>query len=597
MTQHSLAVELRKTDLLIIGSEGAGCMAAIGAESFPVSVLMVTKGQWGRSGATVTGAADFSVDSRTLKEEFGFPETNGNDSKELFAQDTVKGGKYLNNQKLVRIMVDQAPDRLRRLKAWGAEFSGRVIHPPGHTFPRGVFFRGPSFVQVIKRRTLSVPRLSLLSNTVVLDLIKDENRVIGALAWNMETGTLCLIQAKAVVLAAGGGMAIYKHSTAPSELTGDGFAMAARAGASLVDMEMPMFFPGLLAWPPALRKVQAPYHLASSGRIYGHMYNKRGQRFMQKWDPEHMEQTTRDILAVAMYSEMLAGNTGTHDGVFVSIKHLPDDLIDLIVEWDPGGSLKRYGFGKTYFDMKNYLPDLKRFSLEAVAACHFSNGGVLIDETCRTELEGLFAAGEVTGGVHGGNRLSGNAYAEFFVFGVIVGENAARWAREQPERPIRPSLLDEAVRPYAAIYERTKGANGFSMRKKLQELAWEKIGIVRSRKGIEEAIQEARVAQAEIEAEMAVSTKTLVMNQEFLAALEARNIALNIEMIATGALLRSESRGSHYLSDNPKTDFTNWTKNIKMKRTGDRIETRVESIVEVGIQPPMGLLPYGQTEV
>jgi succinate dehydrogenase/fumarate reductase flavoprotein subunit len=571
-------------------------MAAIAAEALPVSILMLTKGQWGRSGATVTGAADFSVDSCTLHEEFGFPDTSGEDSPDLFARDTVRGGKFLNNQNLVRIMVEQAPDRLRKLKAWGAQFSGRVIHPPGHTFPRGVYFRGPAFVQVIRKRTLAGPRLAVQSNTVVLDLLRDDDRVIGALAWDMEAGTLLAIEAKAIVLATGGGMAVYKHSTAPAELTGDGFAMAARAGASLVDMEMPMFFPGLLAWPPALRKVQVPYHLASSGRIYGHMYNKRGQRFMERWDPQRMEQATRDILAVAMYSEMLAGNAGPHGGVFVSIKHLPDDLIDMILDWDPGGSFKRYGFGKTYFDMRSYLPDLKRCSLEAVAACHFTNGGVVIDESCRTEVPGLFAAGEVTGGVHGGNRLSGNAYTDFFVFGAIAGEQAARWAAEQPQRRLPRALLDEVAAPYARIYARTTGANAFAMRKRLQELAWEKIGIVRTRERIEQALQEAQELRAEIDAEVGVSTRTLVMNQELLAAVEARSLALNVEMIAASALARPESRGSHYVSEHPKTDFANWTKNVRVQRTGDTIQVQVLPIVEAGIRPPTGLVPYGQTE-
>jgi succinate dehydrogenase/fumarate reductase flavoprotein subunit len=571
-------------------------MAAIAAEALPVSILMLTKGQWGRSGATVTGAADFSVDSRTLHEEFGFPDTSAEDSPEIFARDIVRGGKFLNNQKLVGLLVEQAPDRLRRLKAWGAQFSGRVIHPPGHAYPRGVYFRGPAFVQVIRKRTRAGPRLTVQSNTVVLELVRDEGRVIGALAWDMESGTLLAIEAKAIVLATGGAMAVYKHSTAPAELTGDGFAMAVRAGASLVDMEMPMFFPGLLAWPPALRKVQVPYHLASSGRIYGHMYNKRGERFMERWDAQRMEQATRDILAVAMYSEMLSGNAGPHGGVFVSIKHLPDDLIDMILDWDPGGSFKRYGFGKTYFDMRSYLPDLKRCSVEAVAACHFTNGGVVIDEACRTELAGLFAAGEVTGGIHGGNRLSGNAYTDFFVFGAIAGEQAARWAAAQPERRLPRALLDDLTVPYARMYARAVGANAFAMRKLLRDLAWEKVGIVRTRKRLEQALLEARELRAQIEAEVGVSTRTLVMNQELLAAVEARNLALNIEMIAASALARPESRGAHYVAEHPETDFTNWTKNVRVQRTGDRIEAQVVPIVKAGIEPPAGLVPYGQTE-
>jgi succinate dehydrogenase/fumarate reductase flavoprotein subunit len=451
-------------------------------------------------------------------------------------------------------------------------------------------------VQVIKRRTLGVPGLSVLQNTVVLDLVAEDDVVRGALALDMEAGRFVFICAKAVILATGGGMSAFKHSTAPVELTGDGTAMAARAGLPLVDMEFPMFFPGLFAWPPALKKVEVPYHLSAGGIIHGHMYNKRGERFMEKWDPEHIEHATRDIVSVGIYNEILAGNTGKHGGVYVSLKHLPDDLIDDIIEWDPVGSLKRYGFGKAYFDMPKYLPDLKRQSLEAVPASHFFNGGVVIDEDCRTGMAGVFAAGEVTGGVHGGNRLSGAAFSDFMVFGLIAGENAAAFAMDADGAPVHMDAVEKACRPYRAILDRPKGVSPFAVKSALQALAWEKLGVIRTQERIKDAIDEIRTHKAEMDAEMGVTSGSLLMNRELLAAIEARNIAQNMELIAVAALQRPESRAAHYLAENPMTDYRSWTKNIKLRIVEGEVTTTIEPIVGGILDPPNAVVPYGHTE-
>jgi succinate dehydrogenase/fumarate reductase flavoprotein subunit len=597
MTHGSYSVDRLATDLLIIGSEGAGCMAAIAAEESKLQVLMVTKGQWGKSGATVTGAADFAVDSKSLNTEFGFKGASREDSMDLFMEDTVNGGKNLANQKLVRILVEEAPSRLRLLIDWGAHFGGRLIKASGHTYPRGVFFPGPSFVQVLKRRTRAVDNLKIMVNTMVLDLVVERDRVLGALALNQESGQFLFIEAKAVILASGGAMGVYKHSTAPVELTGDGFAIAARAGASLVDMEFPMFFPGLFAFPPALKKIEVPYHLSAAGLVYGHMYNKFGERFMTRWDREHLEHSTRDIVSVAMYDEILKGNHSRHGGVYVSLKHLPDDLVEDIIEWDPAGSLKKYGFGKAYFDIKHYLPDLARRSLEAVPACHFSNGGVAIDEDCCCpEVSGLFAAGEVTGGIHGGNRLSGTAFTDFFVFGRLAGLRAAQFAMDTEKVEAPQSLLDQAVKPYMTMLNRKEGLSPFQAKRELQELAWDKLGIIRSLQRVEEAVTEVREYKQKLAAELAVSNKSLVMNQQLQAAIEARNVAENLEMIGLGAKTRQESRAAHYLSESPMTDYTNWTKNIRLLDEKGAYTVRVTPVVGGWITPPEGIVPYGETE-
>ncbi len=596
MVNRQFPVERLRTDLLIIGTEGAGCMAAIGAEDPNLAITMVTKGQWGKSGATVTGAADFSIDSRSLREDFGFTNADARDSKELFFRDTVKGGKYLNNQRLLEILVEEAPRRLRLLMDWGVKFSGRIIQPSGHGFPRGLLLPGPNFVQALKKRARAVPNLAVLENTLILDLLTEGDTVKGALAVDLERGRFVSIEARGVILAAGGGMSVYKHSTAPAELTGDGYALAVRAGATLVDMEFPMFFPGLFAWPPALQKIDVPYHLSAAGHVFGHMYNKRGDRFMRKWDPERMERTTRDIVSVGMYNEILSGNASPHGGVYVSIKHLPDDLIEAIIEWDPARSFKKFGFGKACFDMKRYLPDLKRYGVEAVAACHFFNGGVGIDEACRTDVQGLFAAGEVAGGIHGANRLSGNAFADFMVFGPVAGASAREYAKNGGGSGFPPSRVDQVLEPYLRLLERPSGFSPFQAKARLQSRAWEKIGIIRMERRIEELIPEIQGYWEEMDEKMAITTKGLVMNQEFMAAVEARNMAENILMIALAAGKRKESRGAHYLTEHPHTDYSRWTKNIRLKAQQGKILITLSPVVQTAIQPPEGILPYGKTE-
>jgi succinate dehydrogenase/fumarate reductase flavoprotein subunit len=298
-----------------------------------------------------------------------------------------------------------------------------------------------------------------------------------------------------------------------------------------------------------------------------------------------------------MYDEILRGNHSRHGGVYVSLKHLPDDLVEDIVEWDPAGSLKKYGFGKAYFDIRQYLPDLTRKSLEAVPACHFSNGGVVIDEDCRCpEVSGLFAAGEVTGGIHGGNRLSGTAFTDFLVFGHLAGLRAAQFARETGEVETPQTLLDRVVEPYLAMLSRDAGLSPFQARRELQELAWDKLGIIRSTERVKEGVAEVHDYKQKLLGELSVSNKSLVMNQQLQAAIEARNIAENLEMIGLGAKARQESRAAHYLSDNPMTDYTNWTKNIRVKMEDAVYKMRVTPIMGDWVTPPQGIVPYGEVE-
>lgn len=588
---ESLADRIVETDVLIVGSEGAGSPAALEAVKHGAKVTVVTKGSnIGRSGATVTGDADLDVDSRSLHERFGLSEADPQDSKDVFFEDMLKGGKYLNNQRLAEIHVEEAPDRLQDLLDLGVKIDG-LVHSSGHSYPRGVVIPGVKLMPPLRRAVLAT-EAQLECYTMITDLLTKDGGVVGAVGINGATGEFVVFKAKAVVLCTGGAMRMYPYTTAPEELTGDGGAMAYRAGAELIDMEFPMFLPGVFPWPPAVRGVDVPFILSTGGYVRGWMLNKSGERFIERWDPVHYEWTTRDIASVAMMTEILAGRGSPHGGVYVSLKHLPDNLIDHLEEWMPPEFYMFYGG----FNMKDYLPDLKREAIESVPASHFFNGGLRINERCETSLPGLFGAGEVTGGVHGANRLSGNAFTEMILWGHRAGRFAADFAKRRDEVSIDRNQLEETRHRTFAPLERKGGISSVDLRKRLQQTAWEKAGVIRDGKGMESALAEfVRMREEELP-QVSVRAKERVFNREWLQTLELENMLFVMEMVCRTSINRTESRGALYRRDHPDTDNINWLKNQIVSKQEDGMNIRSEGIVVTRIDPPKKILKYGRTE-
>jgi len=590
-TVENLSDRVIETDVLVVGSEGAGSTAVLEAIKQGVSVTVVTKGSSiGRSGATVTGDADLDVDSRSLHERFGLTGADTRDNQEVFFNDMLKGGKYLNNQKLVEIHVEAAPDRLEDLVDWGVKIDG-LLHASGHSYPRGAVIPGTKLMPVLRRTVLSTD-VNLVCYTMITELLTNRGRVVGAVGINGATGEFLVFKARAVVLCTGGAMRMYPYTTAPEELTGDGTAMAFRAGAELVDMEFPMFLPGVFPWPPAVKGVDIPFLLSTGGFVAGWMLNKHGDRFMRHWDPVNFEWTTRDICSVAMMTEILADRGSPHGGVYVSLKHLPDDVIDHLEDWMPPEFYMHYGG----FNMREYLPDLKRESIESVPASHFFNGGIRINEQCATSLPGLFAAGEVTGGVHGANRLSGNAFTEMVVWGHRSGRFAAEYAKQSPDVSIDREQLRELRAKTFAPLERKIGVSQAQIRKRMQQVAWEKAGVLRDGDSLEQALAEfVRIKEEELP-QVSVTSKERVFNREWARTLELENMLLIMEMVCRTSIKRTESRGALYRRDYPDTDNINWLRNQIVSNHDGEISVRSEPIVVTRVEPPKKLLKYGKTE-
>src|SRR5437016_4241703 len=311
-----------QTDVLIIGSEGAGARAAIAASDAGAEVTVVTKGRMTRSGATLTGAADLDVDSATLYRLLGRGDPD--DSQDAFFRDMVIEGKYLNDQPLVEAHVGDVPRRIEELLGWGLKIYD-LRQNPGHSYPRNLYTSGHDLVMLLKRQVRKRP-IKVVEDTLVTDILLAEGRAAGALALDLRSGELEVIQAAAVVLATGGGHNIYAYTTGPEDLTGDGQAMALRAGVPLINMEMTQFLPTTIINPPMARGNLFPFLLGPQNGLQYWLLNKYGERFMERWDAARMEFSTRDLTSIGIMNEILEGRGGPDGGVYYSLAHLPPNL-------------------------------------------------------------------------------------------------------------------------------------------------------------------------------------------------------------------------------------------------------------------------------
>jgi succinate dehydrogenase/fumarate reductase flavoprotein subunit len=573
---------MRTADVLIIGSEGAGARAAIEAHDRGVKVLVVTKGRMARSGATITAGMDIDMDSRSAKELLGLA-GNPADSPEVFFEDMVVEGKFINNQKIVEAHVQDAPKRIKEAADWGMKVVG-FLHGPGHRYPRGVYSSGGELMKALKGQ-VDQREIEVLEDVMVLELLKRDDRVNGVLCLDLRKGEFFTIGAKTVILATGGGMRVFPVTTAPEELTGDGQAMAWRAGADLVDMEMVQFLPCCFITPPAWSGITFPFFMGPGvGGVDAWLLNKFGNRFMKQWDPERMERTTRDILSIAVMNEVVEGRGSPSGGVFYSIKHLPDNLIDYFPVWrnepylTPGWEFKG-------FKLKGLMEEMKRgYASEVGPACHFFMGGIRINEFCQTTVPGLYAAGEVAGGTHGGNRLTGNACTQILVQGCRAGEKAALEAREVPGLEIDQDRAKALEKDYLKPFQNPEGPSSFALKKRIQTLAWEKVGVLRSGDLLNDALKTID-AMKEESVQVAVKVKDRQYNKEWIEALQARSLLTLLEAICRSGLAREDSRGAHYRRDFSRLDNEKWLKNVVVKNVQGKMETETVPIVMTSYDP------------
>jgi succinate dehydrogenase/fumarate reductase flavoprotein subunit len=547
------------TDCLIIGGGGAGVMAALHAcDAAPdLDVTVVVKGLVAQSGCTrmVQGGYNAVLDPR--------------DSFALHFGDTIRGGGYLNDQELAWILVNEAPLRLLELENRYGCFFDR--HPDGviHQKP----FAGQSFDRTVHRGDLTgieimgrlkdqlfARRVRRLEEHRALDLLPTQGvavaerggatggAVAGALLLDMRRGQLVLVRARAVLLATGGGATMYRIAAPSLEKAGDGVAMAWRAGARLMDMEMMQFHPtGLLAGPSRLTGSVLEEGLRGAGAT---LRNAHGERYMARYDPERMERATRDVVARAGYLEVAAGRGTPGGGVWIDVSHLGAGEV---LRQFPGMVERCRAVGR----------DLSREAVEVSPTAHFHMGGIAIDADCRTSLEGLFAAGEDAAGVHGANRLGGNGVAESIVFGARAGAVLAAYAPGRPLPALDESWAHRAATAALAPLTRERGEDAYALRERLGQLTWDQVGLVRHGAGLRSALDELE-SLARRAGEIAVNP-SLRLNGEWQQALDVGNLIQVARLIARAAQVREESRGSHYRSDFPQADDSRWLRNVRLQ--------------------------------
>ncbi|MCM3715908.1 FAD-binding protein [Alkalihalobacillus oceani] len=569
------------TDVLVVGSEASGAQAAIAAAEAGAYVTVVTKGKVNMSGATLTASADINVDSKTAK-ELGLPGDSG-DSEEQFFTDTVIGGKYLNNQKLVESIVRKIPTVLKGLMDDGLKAES-LIHTPGHEYPRGVIVNGLKLTRKLAQKMRKHDRVTIMEQIMVLEILKKDGKACGIYGYDLANGMFITIRAKAVVLATGGGMAAFPIRTAPDELTGDGYMMAWRAGAELIDMEMPQFMPGVLINPPAWRGNQFIYEISFGSKhgLEGWLLNKSGIRFMKDWDPERMEKSTRDKLSIAIMNEVVEGRGTPDGGVYYSTAHLPKNLIRRFADWYPFVT-SDWTYEKLNFnDLMEEL--LRDNAVEIGVGCHFFMGGIRINVDGETSVPGLYGAGEATGGFNGANRISGNALTETLVQGGVSGAAAAAYAKEHELLEIETAQLDALHEKQQAYLKRQDGMNPYELRQELAKLSWNNIGVVRTTENLQSVIKELRTIREEKLPQLVTKDKTLHYNRELLECMQLENVVSLLEAIALSALERKESRGAHYLKDIPESR-EDQLKNIIVQNINGEMKIKDVPLVVTSIQP------------
>ena len=568
-------LERLETDILILGSGGAGLMAALhAAQADPMlRIAVAVKGLLGKCGCT-----------RMVQGGYNVALAPG-DSVERHFMDTIVGGKWLPNQELAWTLCETAVVRLRELENELGCFFDRnpdgTIHQKafaGQSFDRTVHKGDLTGIEIINR--LMEQALSLGLETMedhrALGLIpsSDGSELSGVLLVDMRSGVFRFVKAKAVLLATGGGPTMYRYHTPSGDKSMDGLAMAQRLGLGLRDMEMVQFHPtGLLAGEDTrMTGTVLEEGLRGAG---GHLLNGAGERFMESQDP-NAERATRDIVSRSIFAEMRAGRTTPNGGVHIRMSHL-------------GPAHVRKTFKGMVDRCADCGFDLAAGLVEVVPTAHYFMGGVVVDNDCRTALPGLFVAGEDAGGIHGANRLGGNGVANSTVFGGIAGERMADYVRKVNHAPDPDEILLEAEVARACHPFERSGVSLGDLRDRLLNLMWDDVGVLRDADGLKRAL--AALDQLEDELLMSgVGPDNRVFNLTWHDWLNLRSLIEVSRVIALAALAREDSRGAHFREDFPESGPLESSGFTVVRQVDGALETRQEPVQFTIVRPGESLI-------
>jgi succinate dehydrogenase / fumarate reductase, flavoprotein subunit len=569
-------------DVLVIGAGGAGLRAAIAASAKGARVGLVTKSLLGKA--------------HTVMAEGGMAAAMGNvddrDSWRVHFADTMRGGQYLNNWRMAELHAKEAPDRVKELEAWGALFDrtsdGRILQRNfgGHKYPRLAHVGDRTGLEMI--RTLQDHAvhqgIDVHMECTVVTLLKEGDRISGALAYERERGRFRLFRCRAVVLATGGVGRAFSITSNSWEYTADGHALAYRAGADLMDMEFVQFHPTGMVWPPSVKGILVTEGVRGEGGV---LRNSQGRRFMFDDIPENYrnqtadneeegwrytqgdktarrppELLTRDHVARCIMREVREGRGSPHGGVFLDIAWIKERLPNAAEH------IKKK-LPSMYHQFKQLADiDITSTPMEVGPTTHYIMGGVRVDgDTQMSSVPGLFAAGEVAAGLHGANRLGGNSLSDLLVFGKRAGDYAAEYAKAQPAARVDEGELDRAATEALTPFDRTGGESPYQVQHDLQKTMQDLVGIVRLEDEMQRALD--GITKLRERAVRAGVPGNREYNPGWHTALDLPNMLDISEAITRAALERKESRGGHFRDDYPNKDAQYGSFNILVRRGRD----------------------------
>ncbi len=548
-------VQRMNTDILVIGSGGSGLRATIEAAERGANVLIVAKEMMkdAHTGWAMGGVNVAIKDPATPQMHF---------------EDTINGGWYINNYKLAHIFAEEMPDRIRDLERYGVRFD-RLPDGSYFTWAGGKQsaplnlcagdYTGREMMQgLLAEVERHRDRITPLEHHYVARLLKQDGRVVGAFLIDMQTGAYKVVQAKATIVATGGGGHMYRVNTNTPSNTGEGYAWALDVGAELIDMEMVQFHPTGMAYPPEKRGTLVTEKVRGNGGI---LKNRLGERFMQRYQPKRLELAGRDEVTRAIYQEIQEGRGTEHSAVYLDTTHWEEGKAERLVP-DVFAAHIEVGI------------DIRKQMMEITPSMHHMMGGYVINEWGQTNVDGLYAVGEVTTSVHGANRLGGNSLAEGQVFGRRAGVHSSDYARTLAIPTIQDAVLADEIAQVETYLKRTEGVTPASVLSKVKDTMWNYVGIIRD----EEKLRTAQNMLSELQQE--AQHLKASDSAELQGCLEVQDMLKVAQVITLAALVRTESRGAHYRADYPQMDPA-WEKNIRVKQDGEgKLVTRVTDPVK-----------------
>jgi succinate dehydrogenase / fumarate reductase, flavoprotein subunit len=555
--------ETHEHDVLIIGAGGAGLCAAIAALGQGATVAVVCKSLLGKAHTVMAEGGIAAAMSNVDKA----------DDWRTHFRDTMRGGKFLNNWRMAQIHAQEAPDRVRELEQWGALFDrtsdGEILQRAfgGHTFKRLCHVgdrTGLEMIRTLQDRGVHLG-IDVYMECAITRLLKDGELLAGAFGYWRESGRFVVFKAKSVVIATGGIGKAWSITSNSWEYTGDGMTLAYDAGAGLMDMEFVQFHPTGMVWPPGVQGILVTEAVRGEGGV---LRNKNGERFMERYDPEKMELSTRDVVARAIYTEAKEGRGTEHGGAYLDISHKPADYV-------------KKKLPSMYHQFRELADvDITKGPMEVGPTCHYMMGGIRVEaETAQATIPGLFAAGEAAAGLHGANRLGGNSLSDLLVFGRRAGLAAADHAGSVKPLALDESQIADSVAEMLAPFARTEGESPYQLHRELQETMQQFVGIFRSEEDLERGLAEIRSLK-ERAGSLRVEGSRL-FNPGWHLARDLKSMLTVSEAVALSALARRESRGAHSRIDYPNYDETWGMHNNVIDRDGDKMTLNQTSIPDM----------------